>query len=136
MGYWNTAPDGASLQDNDTGLVWGDAPADLLDEAQVTQALERIWVRVRRLNQFVEENRPWQLAKEPEQAERLAVVLRSLAEGLRSVTVLLHPYLPGTSAKLLEALGAPAHEYERATFGAGEAGAAIGELPPLFPKPQ
>ena len=31
--------------------------------------------------------------------------LRSLAEGIRAVTVLLHPYMPETAAKLLAALG-------------------------------
>ncbi len=35
----------------------------------------------------------------------LDVTLRSLAEGIRAVTVLLHPYIPETAAKLLEALG-------------------------------
>ena len=37
----------------------------LLDEAEITQALDRIWQRVRRLNRYVEENAPWQLAKDP-----------------------------------------------------------------------
>ena len=39
---------------------------DLLDRAEVTQALERIWQRVRRLNRYVEEQAPWKLAKDPE----------------------------------------------------------------------
>ena len=43
--------------------------AELLDRAELTQALEEIWVRVRRLNRYVEETRPWDLAKdEAEQA--------------------------------------------------------------------
>jgi methionyl-tRNA synthetase len=113
-----------------------DEVAALLDEAQVTQALERIWTRVRRLNRYVEENAPWQLSKDPARAGELAVVLRSLAEGLRAVTVLLHPYLPASAAKLLGALGSPSVEYAQARFGAGAAGAEIGELAPLFPKPQ
>ena len=37
----------------------------LLDKAELTQALERIWQRVRRLNRYVEERAPWQLAKDP-----------------------------------------------------------------------
>ena len=63
--------------------------SELLDRAEITQALDRIWQRVRRLNRYVEERAPWQLAKEPERAEELDVTLRSLAEGLRVVTVLL-----------------------------------------------
>ena len=39
------------------------------------------------------------------QAAELDATLRSLAEGIRAVTVLLHPYMPETAAKLLAALG-------------------------------
>ena len=38
-------------------------------------------------------------------AADLDATLRSLAEGIRAVTVLLHPYMPETAAKLLAALG-------------------------------
>lgn len=33
MGWWNAAPDGDSLQEGPTGLIWGDAPADTLCRA-------------------------------------------------------------------------------------------------------
>ena len=63
----------------------------LLDRAEITQALERIWQRVRRLNRYVEERAPWQLAKDPRRRPASSTpTLRSLAEGLRVVTVLLH----------------------------------------------
>ena len=110
--------------------------AGLIDGAEITQALERIWVRVRRLNRYVEETAPWQLAKDESRAADLQRTLRSLAEGLRVVTVLLHPYLPQSTAKLLEALGAPDTGLDSAEFGAGATGTEIGELAPLFPKPQ
>ena len=58
-----------------------DRVRDLLDRAELTQALEEIWKLVRRLNQYVEESRPWDLAKDEAQAERLDVVLYNLAEG-------------------------------------------------------
>jgi methionyl-tRNA synthetase len=91
---------------------------------------------VRRLNRYVEESAPWKLAKEPERAGELAVTLRSLAEGLRVVTVLLHAYLPQSTAKLLDALGAPATDLDGAVFGAVAGGAPVGELAPLFPRPE
>src|SRR5918999_6426618 len=109
---------------------------ELLDRAEITQALERIWQRVRRLNRYVEERAPWQLAKDQEQAARLDTTLRSLAEGIRAVTVLLHPYMPETAAKLLEALNQPGLELEGARFGARPGGGRVGTLAPLFPKPQ
>src|SRR6185503_17584278 len=90
----------------------------LLDEAEITQALERIWQRVRRLNRYVEERAPWQLAKDESTADELSTTLRSLAEGLRAVTVLLTPYIPESAEKLLAALGAPATALEDARYGA------------------
>jgi methionyl-tRNA synthetase len=109
--------------------------SDLLDRAEITQALERIWRRVRRLNRYVEEQAPWKLAKDESQAEQLDTVLRSLAEGLRVVTVLLHPYMPETTQRLMGALGQDALGIDAARFGAGAEGAATTLLdPPLFPK--
>ena len=90
---------------------------------------------MRRLNRYVEEQAPWKLAKDPEQQEKLDVVLRSLAEGLRVVTVLLHPYIPATTERLMAALGQDGFGIEAARFGAGRDGAATTTLdPPLFPK--
>ncbi len=94
--------------------------AALMDRAQPTQALELIWQRVRRLNRYVEERAPWQLARDPADADALDQALASLVEGLRTLNTLLHPYMPASTEKLREALGAP--------------GAAIAALAPLFPK--
>jgi methionyl-tRNA synthetase len=109
---------------------------DLLDNAEITQALERIWQRVRRLNRYVEERAPWQLAKDDANAAELDQTLRSLAEGLRAVTVLLWPYIPETAEKLLAALGAPEKSLETAHYGRGSGGATVEKVPPLFPKPE
>ena len=108
----------------------------LLDQAEITQALERIWQRVRRLNQYVEENAPWKLAKDPEQADKLNTVLRSLAEGLRVLTVLLTPYIPESAEKLLDALGAPETDLASARYGSHPGGQSVKKLAPLFPKPE
>jgi methionyl-tRNA synthetase len=94
--------------------------AALMDRAQPTQALDRIWQRVRRLNRYVEEQAPWQLARDPADAEKLDRTLASLVEGLRTVNVMLEPYMPETTARLRAALGAP--------------GGSVEALEPLFPK--
>jgi methionyl-tRNA synthetase len=110
--------------------------AQLLDEVEITQALDRIWQRVRRLNRYVEETAPWQLAKDDARADELSRTLRSLAEGLRVVTVLLTPYIPESADRLLAALGAPGTTLEDARYGAHPGGQAVEKLPPLFPKPE
>jgi methionyl-tRNA synthetase len=108
--------------------------ATLLDRLEVTQALELIWQRVRRLNRYVEERAPWQLARDPSNAAALDETLASLAEGVRVVSVLLHPYIPASSARLLEAIGAPRFEYDAASFSPHVAGGSVSALEPLFPK--
>jgi methionyl-tRNA synthetase len=107
--------------------------APLMDRAEVTQALELIWQRVRRLNRYVEERAPWQLARDPGSAAALDETLASLAEGLRVVTLLLHPYMPASTERVLAALGAPDVRYERASLSRGS-GASVSALEPLFPK--
>jgi methionyl-tRNA synthetase len=94
--------------------------AALMDRAEPTRALDRIWQRVRRLNRYVEEQAPWTLARDPANAEQLDRTLASLVEGLRTVNTLLEPYMPATSEKLRAALGSPGGE--------------VGMLEPLFPK--
>src|SRR3954447_11694857 len=71
-----------------------DRVREKLDAVDVSGALEEIWTAVRRLNRFVQDEEPWKLAKDEGAAERLDSVLYSLAEGLRFVSVLVHPYMP------------------------------------------
>jgi methionyl-tRNA synthetase len=107
--------------------------AELIDRAELTLALDEIWQRVRRLNRYVEEQAPWRLASERERSEDLERVLRTLAEGLRSLTVLLWPYMPASMERLLAVLGAPELSLARAALGAGQV-ARVSQLEPLFPK--
>jgi methionyl-tRNA synthetase len=104
-----------------------------MDSAELTQALDTIWQRVRRLNRYVEEQAPWQLAKQASDADQLDRVLRTLAEGLRTVTVLLWPYLPASAERLLAALGAPDVSLEGAALTAGSV-QRVSQIEPLFPK--
>ena len=106
----------------------------VLDRAEATQALELIWRRVRRLNRYVEERAPWQLAKDPANAPALDETLASLVEGLRALSVLLHPYMPASTEKLLGALGAPEVGFEHARLAERASAVQVTALDPLFPK--
>jgi methionyl-tRNA synthetase len=125
-----------------------DTVARMLDDGQISQALEVIWERVRLLNRFVEEQTPWTLAKaekvdptsegfDPDELTRATAdldrVLRTLVEGVRVLAVLLHPWLPASTVVLLDALGSPDLSWAGAELGTGAA-QAVGELAPLFPK--
>ncbi len=108
--------------------------ATVLDRAEATQALELIWRRVRRLNRYVEERAPWQLAKDEASAGALDETLASLAEGLRSISVLLHPYMPASTERLMAALGSESFDYDQAALPHGATAPSVVALEPLFPK--
>jgi len=114
----------------------GDEVAALLDRTDLTAALEAIWERVRRLNRYVEEQAPWQLARSGERRAQLERALASLALGLRCVAVALLPYLPDSMERLLDALGVQERSLDQCSFKRqGEPlGARIARVPALFPK--
>ena len=105
----------------------------LLDEAELSQALEEIWVLVRRLNRYVEESQPWVLAKDEADAERLDEVLYSLVEGLRVLDAAAPP-LP--AAQLRDAAGGAGRRRQASWPSSAPAPAARASsgFRPLFPK--
>jgi methionyl-tRNA synthetase len=105
-----------------------------LDALEITAALDEIWRRIKLLNRYVQEEEPWQLSKDEGQAGHLDEVLYTLAEGLRLVSVLLHPFMPESAERLLSALGREDLSLELARFGAVSGGATVGELGQLFPR--
>jgi methionyl-tRNA synthetase len=105
-----------------------------IDAVEITVALDEIWQRIKRLNRYVQDEQPWQLAKDDAQAERLDQVLYTLAEGLRVVSVLLHPFIPTSAERLLGALGREDLSLGCAALGSSGGGAQIGELGQLFPR--
>jgi methionyl-tRNA synthetase len=110
-----------------------DVAADL-DRFDITTAVDRIWALVRRLNQYVTERKPWELAKDEANRPELDSVLHDLADGLRAAAIALASYLPETSGKILAALGQPADiSWDRVAYGRLEP-ATIGAAPPLFPR--
>jgi methionyl-tRNA synthetase len=104
------------------------------DRVEISAALDQARELVRALNRFVQAQEPWKLAKDDAKQELLDSVLTGLAEGLRVVSILLHPFMPETTSKLLTALGTDDVSLAAADFGSGEGGARIGELPQLFPR--
>jgi methionyl-tRNA synthetase len=60
---------------------------------------------VRRTNQYIERSEPWQLARQPEQQDRLDTVLYTAAEATRLLAIFLAPYIPSASNNILSQLG-------------------------------
>ncbi|HLG76746.1 MAG TPA: class I tRNA ligase family protein, partial [Ktedonobacteraceae bacterium] len=94
-----------------------------LEAWEIGNALSIIWTYVRRANQYVEQSEPWKLTKQPELAGRLDTVLATAAEATRILAILLAPFIPGSSEKILAQLGQPAASHgdwaRRGKWGSG-----------------
>ncbi len=105
----------------------------LLDTYKVSDALSKIFDLAKRCNKYIDETMPWALAKDEEKKARLGTVLYNLLEGIRFVAVLLKPFMPETSDKILEQIGTDINTLDSlATFGALKAGDSVGTATPLF----
>jgi methionyl-tRNA synthetase len=89
--------------------LWEDVSKAML-EHDPREALAKIWFVITRSNQFVEETKPWVLAKDPSKKEELADVLFNLADSVAHVAVLLQAFMPETSKKILDRLKITAYE--------------------------
>jgi methionyl-tRNA synthetase len=100
-------------------------------------ALTGIWRElVHRANLYVEEWKPFSLAKDPAQAGRLDDVLYNLVESCRVLAVLLWPFIPGTSEKIFAQLNLPGTpgDWQLAGWGRLQPGHRVGAPIPLFPR--
>lgn len=82
---------------------WFDEKCLLLHEALVERCeyrsiLEAIWKSIFAANQYIENEKPWELGKTDK--AKCAVVLRALAAQLRMTSILLRPFLPRAAEKI------------------------------------
>lgn len=76
-----------------------------LERLEFREALETIWELVRGLNRFIDETRPWDLAKKPEDRPRLEESFAVLFRSIRSLLVLLSPVMPNACDRFWQLLG-------------------------------
>ncbi len=76
---------------------------DALDDFHFDRALTIIWEEVRELNQYIDIQKPWIIAKNDDH-QKLQEVLSHQAASLLNIARLLEPFLPQTSHKIIESL--------------------------------
>lgn len=76
-----------------------------MDTYHVSNALAEIWALIGRTNKYIDETAPWTLSKSEDGTEKLKSVMNHLAENLRKIAILLVPFMPQTSEKMLDQLG-------------------------------
>lgn len=89
-----------------------------MDKLRVADAMTEIFALFKRCNKYIDETMPWALAKDEGQADRLNTVLYNLVESIVVGATLLEPFMPETSAKILEQLNTSKRRVtELSTFG-------------------
>ncbi|MDR0817447.1 MAG: methionine--tRNA ligase [Clostridiales Family XIII bacterium] len=107
-GGLSAAPDGAAAEDAELislALAVSGKVEGYMDNFEFNHALEEIWALIARSNKYIDETRPWVLAKDDSQADRLTAVLYNLAETLRIISVLIQPFLHHSSEEIRKQLG-------------------------------
>jgi methionyl-tRNA synthetase len=70
-----------------------------LDNYHFDRALDEVWEQVRGLNQYIDEEKPWELAKAGDE-DHLREVLAYQASALLEIADLLEPFMPESATKI------------------------------------
>ena len=107
--------------------------AEKMEKFRVADAITEIFTIFRRCNKYIDETMPWALAKDEAKKERLQTVLYNLVEGITIGASLLEPFMPDTTARILEQINAPARKLEDANvFGMYESGTKVTSEPQIL----
>ena len=108
-----------------------------MEQYAFQDALMEVFKLIGRANKYIDENKPWALAKDEGQQGRLAHVLYNLLECVRISAVLLTPFMPETCGKIFDQIGAgqDLRTWESAgTWGALPTQAPVSKGENLFPR--
>jgi methionyl-tRNA synthetase len=103
-----------------------------------SRALEFVWSLIAAADKYLTSEQPWALGDSETDQQRRATVLWTTAEVLRLVTVLAHPVLPESTAKVWSLLGQPgllgSLELDGLRWGQLVPGTRLGKSQTLFPR--
>ena len=106
---------------------------ELMDELRVADAITAIFNVFKRLNKYIDETEPWNLAKDEAKKDRLATVLYNLTEGIMAGASMLAPYLPNTAEKISRQLNCKLYDFDTLTgFGQYPSGNKVTENPEIL----
>lgn len=79
---------------------------ELIEKYEITNALQELWTIISRTNKYIDETRPWELAKN-EETEKLKSSMYHLIENIRKIGIILLPFMEETAKNLLKQIGVP-----------------------------
>jgi len=111
--------------------------AEAMEEMQFSVALTHIWTMISRANKFIDETKPWLLAKDEAKRDELASVMAHLVATLYRVAILLIPFLTKTPEKIMNQLGmteSELHWDKLEQFGLSRGDLVVAKPEPIFPR--
>lgn len=78
---------------------------------KVNEALEIIFENLRKCNKYIDETEPWVLSKDDNKLERLETIIYNLLDNIRVSAILLEPFIPDTSKKILKSLNFESNDF-------------------------
>ncbi len=107
--------------------------ADKMEELRVADALTEIFNLFKRCNKYIDETMPWALAKDEAKRDRLATVLYHLVDSITVGASLLEAFMPETTQRILNQLGASKRDYEELDqFGLYPSGGHVTDHPEIL----
>ena len=77
----------------------------LYDDLSYNKILERIWLLVDTTNKYIDTNSPWNLVKTENGKLRLCTVMYNTVECIRSISILIYPFMPKSADTIMKQLG-------------------------------
>ena len=107
-----------------------------MDELKISSAIQNLWSLISRTNKYIDETKPWILAKDENAQEELMSVLYNLVESLRHIGIMLKPILLEASEGLFEQLNISKElqTWDSLQFGLLNNLTVISKPTPLFPR--
>lgn len=75
---------------------------EMMNNIEFGEALNSVWQKIRNLNKFIDENKPWELVRSNQ--KEFNSVMKQLNFGLYGIAENLIPFMPETSEKIKKAL--------------------------------
>ncbi|RFU66930.1 methionine--tRNA ligase [Peribacillus saganii] len=111
---------------------------EAMEHMSFSVALSTVWQLVSRTNKYIDETKPWALAKDEENRAELGSVMVHLAETLRRVAILLQPFMTQTPGKIYAQLGIEDQALKTwdslEQFGMIASGTKVVKGDPIFPR--
>jgi len=130
---------GALAAEDEALLEQADATIEAMrahaDKQAFHEALEAAWTLVRAANGYVDRQAPWALSRSD--PARAATVLYALMEAIRTLAIVLQPFMPGSCARMLDQLSVPDDARDFAHLGRAHAlapGTALPKPEGVFPR--